>query len=81
MAIVDDFKIKYYLLDENMNKKLIKTINLPIPEEPYPKVTCIRCTYKWIPIIKHPKKCPRCKSPYWDKEYVKGRKKQSQFRD
>ena len=30
---------------------------------------CERCNYQWIPrkAAEHPKVCPRCKSPYWDK--------------
>lgn len=29
---------------------------------------CERCEYKWIPRKKdHPRVCPGCKSPYWDK--------------
>ena len=30
---------------------------------------CERCGRKWIPhdINKEPTKCPKCKSPYWNK--------------
>jgi len=32
-----------------------------------PKLFCKRCDYKWIPrITEKPKRCPRCKSYYWD---------------
>lgn len=27
---------------------------------------CKRCGYKWLPRIKTPKRCPGCKSPYWN---------------
>jgi len=30
---------------------------------------CERCGHEWIPRNKeeHPRVCPKCKSPYWDK--------------
>lgn len=35
-----------------------------------PKFTCKRCGHSWIPRQpKKPKVCPKCSSPYWDKEY------------
>src|SRR6266481_4106819 len=27
---------------------------------------CQRCLGRWIPIIQNPKRCPHCKSQYWD---------------
>jgi len=30
-------------------------------------LTCIRCTHRWVPQVPHPKRCPLCHSPYWDK--------------
>ena len=33
------------------------------------KLRCKRCNHEWIQRdIKLPKVCPRCKSPYWNKE-------------
>jgi predicted nucleic-acid-binding Zn-ribbon protein len=34
--------------------------------------TCLRCGYTWFP-RKHgtPKNCPKCRSPYWDREKVR----------
>jgi len=32
---------------------------------------CLRCKHEWIPrtkIDERPITCPKCKSPYWDKE-------------
>lgn len=32
---------------------------------------CLRCEHEWIPrgdADQEPKVCPKCKSPYWDKE-------------
>jgi hypothetical protein len=31
---------------------------------------CSRCKHEWVPNSpdKKPKVCPRCKSPYWDRE-------------
>jgi NAD-dependent SIR2 family protein deacetylase len=39
-----------------------------------PKLSCTRCKdkktgdpFSWIPRVEHPKTCPNCKSPYWDR--------------
>ena len=29
---------------------------------------CLRCGHEWPSKQEHPTICPRCKSPYWDKE-------------
>lgn len=37
---------------------------------------CFRCKHEWLPrndIL--PKVCPRCKSPYWDRERIKNLKR------
>jgi predicted Zn-ribbon and HTH transcriptional regulator len=40
-----------------------------------PGYECTRCTYQWIPRTERkPTICPRCKSPYWDKEPMRARK-------
>jgi len=31
---------------------------------------CIRCSNEWIPRKANPKNCPKCNSPYWNKERV-----------
>lgn len=36
----------------------------------YTEAECLRCTNKWIKHVEEPKTCPRCKSPYWNKERV-----------
>lgn len=38
----------------------------------YPPVSeiineCLRCHHKWITRVTNPKRCPKCKSPYWNK--------------
>ena len=33
-----------------------------------PKLSCKRCGYKWIPRKVEIRICPKCKSPYWDRE-------------
>lgn len=38
------------------------------------KHTCGRCYHWWISMLDRPKKCPSCKSPYWDKPYVRAMK-------
>lgn len=33
---------------------------------------CLRCGHEWIPTSdKPPKVCPKCKSPYWNRERVR----------
>jgi uncharacterized OB-fold protein len=35
--------------------------------------TCNRCGHTWVPREnEEPKVCPACKSPYWNKERVRG---------
>ncbi len=35
--------------------------------------TCNRCGHTWVPREnEEPKVCPNCKSPYWNKERVRG---------
>jgi len=36
-----------------------------------PTMECKRCHHKWTPRVPNPRECPRCKSPYWDKERKK----------
>lgn len=36
-----------------------------------PRYKCNRCGHSWIPRTENPPQtCPKCKSPYWDKERV-----------
>jgi len=40
------------------------------------ELTCKRCGHKWVQREKDlPSVCPDCKSPYWNKDYVNGKKK------
>jgi len=32
---------------------------------------CNKCKYKWIPRVKFPKQCPKCKRMDWNKTIVK----------
>jgi len=32
------------------------------------KLECKRCGHKWVPKKEEIRICPKCKSPYWDKE-------------
>ena len=32
------------------------------------KIECKRCGYKWIPRKEEIRICPKCKSPYWDRD-------------
>ena len=32
---------------------------------------CLRCGHEWPSKQPHPRVCPKCKSPYWDKERKK----------
>lgn len=33
-----------------------------------PKVKCKRCGWEWVPRVANPKWCPKCNSPYWNRE-------------
>lgn len=33
-----------------------------------PKLKCSRCKHEWTPRKKDVVACPKCKSPYWDRE-------------
>jgi len=33
-----------------------------------PRYRCKRCGHEWIPRMASPRVCPKCKSPYWEKE-------------
>jgi len=36
------------------------------------RYTCKRCNHNWLPRSEEkPMVCPKCNSPYWDKERVK----------
>ena len=39
---------------------------------------CLRCGHEWASKNSHPVRCPKCKTPYWDKErgQPKGRTKE-----
>lgn len=40
-----------------------------------PYLKCTRCKHQWIPrSTNYPKVCPRCNSPYWNKEYKRSDK-------
>lgn len=32
-----------------------------------PMLKCLRCLGQWVPRIESPRRCPHCKSPYWNK--------------
>ena len=34
---------------------------------------CKRCGNEWSPIVENPKQCPKCKSPYWNKNRMDNR--------
>jgi hypothetical protein len=36
------------------------------------EVVCLRCGNEWLPYVRKPKRCPKCKSPYWNTPYTKG---------
>ena len=40
-----------------------------------PYLKCKRCNHTWIPRTpKMPKVCPKCNSPYWNKDYSRSDK-------
>ena len=62
-----------------INKKRPKVRVIPQEERRTPmvtelsnlKLTCLRCGTTWFRRVDHPKLCPSCHSPYWDKPKVK----------
>ena len=46
-------------------KQIKEIIELLIKDK---HLRCARCGYEWFPRKVEPRKCPRCKSPYWDRE-------------
>ena len=39
------------------------------PDIEVPFLECKRCKHRWIPRVpRTPKVCPKCNSPYWDKD-------------
>ena len=37
-----------------------------------PRYECLRCGYRWIPRIETlPKRCARCRTPYWNRPVVR----------
>ena len=32
---------------------------------------CNRCEFEWLPYVKDPVECPKCKSRFWNKERVR----------
>jgi len=35
------------------------------------ELICKRCNHKWIPRKREIRICPKCKSPYWDRDRVR----------
>lgn len=33
---------------------------------------CIRCGHIWTPMKESPRVCPKCRTPYWNRERVRG---------
>jgi len=55
--------MSYYHLKQNADGGLIFT---PVEDKGLEERHCLRCGYHWVPRNSFaPKKCPACKSPYW----------------
>jgi len=48
------------------NKAVVQIID-PKDIPTLPQAKCLRCGYTWTLRILFPKRCPKCKSPYWNK--------------
>ncbi len=43
-----------------------------MPETTLKAFQCERCGHKWVPRTeRRPTICPKCKSPYWDKQRIR----------
>jgi rubrerythrin len=56
-------KIKDTQPQEYIPLKIIDPEDIPS----LPQAKCLRCGHTWTLRTIHPKKCPKCKSPYWNK--------------
>ena len=45
-----------------------------------PMCECKRCGHRWLIRVKDPKTCPKCKSPYWNKERQRAFKESAEGR-
>jgi hypothetical protein len=58
------------LIREEVKEPVVKT--LPKPKPIVKQLTCKRCSYTWTPRSKEPPvQCPKCHSPYWNRERMK----------
>ena len=67
---------KFWMVHNRMKKAVEKgePIFLVLSDED-PYLYCKRCKHRWIPRAeKLPKFCPKCNSPYWNKEYSRSDK-------
>lgn len=76
-----NFKVDFYDLLENPNatykyyRKFIPKKQEVAKYNDMNKYSCNRCGHSWYPRSEQiPKWCPKCKSPYWNKERVKNAK-------
>lgn len=56
------------------NKAVVKVLD-PKDIPTLPQANCQRCGHTWTLRTLHPKHCPKCKSPYWNKPRRKEMKK------
>ena len=56
------------LTDESVASFVLYFISMKIELQ---KLLCKRCGYKWTPRKTEIRICPKCKSPYWDRERKK----------
>jgi len=67
---------RFWLVLEEMRKALKdnKKLYLVLTDED-PQLHCKRCTHSWLPRSNHlPQNCPKCNSPYWNKDYSRADK-------
>ena len=42
------------------------------------KLECKRCGHTWLPHVEDVRMCPKCRSPYWDRERIRERRAEEQ---
>ncbi len=56
--------VKVFVLLEEKKEKAVKGME----KVTMGVVSCKRCGHGWVPRIENIRVCPKCKSPYWNKE-------------
>jgi len=57
-----------YLITKNESFIYLKVLPISKMKINIIKLKCKRCEHVWVPTQEEIRICPKCKSPYWDRE-------------